>query len=56
LDAIALWCYHYNPVTGKYGLAVMNLVRLGGLATLAVLLVGIVILQRRAPRVGAQRP
>jgi protein SCO1/2 len=56
LDAIALWCYHYNPVTGKYGLAVMNLVRLGGLATLAVLLVGIVIMQRRAPRIGAQRP
>jgi protein SCO1/2 len=53
LDKIALWCFHYNPVTGKYALAVMNLVRMGGLATLAFLIAGIVVMKSRERRLRA---
>jgi protein SCO1 len=35
VDRALLFCYHYDPETGKYGLAIMNLVRLGGIVTLA---------------------
>ncbi len=30
VDQILLFCYHYDPVTGKYGAVVMNLVRFAG--------------------------
>jgi protein SCO1/2 len=33
-DQLLLYCYHYDPSTGKYGIAVMNVVRLGGALTL----------------------
>ena len=46
-DQILLFCYHYNPLTGKYGPAVVNLLRaLAGLVLLA-LVVSLTILWRR---------
>jgi protein SCO1/2 len=33
-DKLLLYCYHYDPATGKYGLAVVNLIRAGGVLTL----------------------
>jgi protein SCO1 len=30
-----LLCFHYSPITGKYGAAIMSVVRFSGLATLA---------------------
>ncbi|MEO8594568.1 MAG: SCO family protein [Candidatus Solibacter sp.] len=30
VDQILLFCYHYDPATGKYGAVVMNLVRFAG--------------------------
>jgi protein SCO1/2 len=35
VDQVLLYCYHYDPLSGKYGLAILNVVRLGGLLTLA---------------------
>jgi len=35
-DQILLYCYHYDPSTGKYSAIVMNIVRLAGALTLAV--------------------
>jgi protein SCO1/2 len=32
VDAILLFCYHYDPATGKYGALAMNMVRFGGAA------------------------
>ncbi len=32
VDAILLFCYHYDPATGKYGALAMNMVRVGGAA------------------------
>ncbi len=45
LDAFALLCYHYDPVTGKYGLAVLKLVRLGGILTVLLMGLGIVVMK-----------
>lgn len=28
------YLYQYNPATGKYGLAILNVIRLGGVLTL----------------------
>jgi protein SCO1/2 len=33
LDQALLFCYHYDPENGRYGVAIINLVRLGGLLT-----------------------
>jgi protein SCO1 len=33
-DNVLLFCYHYDPETGKYGASVMTLVRLAGIATI----------------------
>jgi protein SCO1/2 len=38
VDAVMLYCFHYDPVTGKYGFVVMNALRLAGFATLALLI------------------
>jgi protein SCO1/2 len=34
VDKLVLYCYHYDPAAGKYGPVVMNMMRLGGAATL----------------------
>ena len=41
IDQLLLFCYHYDPVTGKYGLLINNVIRFAGLAT--VLLLGVFI-------------
>jgi protein SCO1/2 len=45
LDAIALLCFHYNPVTGKYALAYMSVLRLAGIATVVLIVVGILVMR-----------
>lgn len=37
-DQVLLFCYHYDPTTGKYGLAIMNVLRV--LGTLTIVLLG----------------
>lgn len=37
IDAVMLYCFHYDPVSGKYGFVVMNALRLAGAATLLLL-------------------
>ena len=36
-DRLLLYCYHYDPATGNYGLVAMRAVRLGGVVTLVAL-------------------
>jgi protein SCO1/2 len=50
VDQVLLYCFHYDPVIGKYSAATMNLVRAGALATLAVLGAGIAVMVRRDRR------
>jgi len=37
VDAVLLYCYHYNPETGKYGAMVANILRLAAAATILFL-------------------
>ncbi len=36
-DKLLLYCFHYDPTVGKYSAHALNLIRLGGIATLLVL-------------------
>lgn len=47
VDAVLLYCYHYDPMTGRYGLVVMRALRLAGGATVLALGTFIVIMVRR---------
>ena len=33
-EKLYLYCFHYDPATGKYGLAILSVLRLLGVATL----------------------
>jgi len=37
VDALLLYCYHYDPTTGRYGLVIMNVIRLAGVVTVLAL-------------------
>jgi protein SCO1/2 len=50
IDQALLFCYHYDPVTGKYSLLVMNVLRLAGVATVAALGTFIIVMGRRERR------
>jgi protein SCO1/2 len=54
VDQLLLFCYHYDPKTGRYGAAVMNSLRIGGAATL-LLLSAFVIMSLRRERKGVHR-
>ncbi|HXM48906.1 MAG TPA: SCO family protein [Pyrinomonadaceae bacterium] len=47
VDALMLYCYHYDPATGKYGAIVMNIVRLAGAVTLFLIVGMILVLRKR---------
>ena len=46
-DAALLFCYHYDPLTGKYGLIVANVLRIAGGLTILVLGVFLWLMFRR---------
>jgi protein SCO1/2 len=52
-DHALLYCYQYDPTTGKYGLVVMNVVRAGGALTLLVLGIFMFVMFRRDRRLSA---
>ncbi len=43
VDAVQLYCFHYDPETGKYGFVIMNALRLGGAVTV-LLLAGFILI------------
>jgi protein SCO1 len=47
VDALLLYCYHYDPETGRYGLAIMRTLRVAGVATVLALGSFIFIMVRR---------
>ncbi len=49
VDQLLLYCYHYDPATGRYGAAVMNVMRIGGVITILAILAMIIFLRRRHP-------
>jgi protein SCO1/2 len=52
VDQVLLYCYRYDPSTGRYSAAVMNLVRAGGLATVLGLGAFMFAMRRRDSRAG----
>lgn len=53
VDQVLLYCYHYDPATGKYGAIVSNMLRLG--AGFTILMLGLLLfilfrLEKFAPR------
>ena len=57
VDQVLLYCYHYDPATGKYGAVIVNIMRLAGVVTMLILGVFMFVMFRQpATRpVGAQR-
>jgi len=47
VDQLLLYCYHYDPATGKYGAAVMKMMRVGGIATLVAMAAMFLLFRRR---------
>ena len=50
VDALMLYCYHYDPATGKYGAVVMNIMRLAGVVTLVLIVGMLLVLRKRSSR------
>jgi protein SCO1/2 len=55
VDQLLLFCYHYDPATGKYGAVVMNVMRLAGIATVIGIVVMLLLLRRISPSAGKLR-
>jgi protein SCO1/2 len=51
-DQALLLCYMYDPVRGKYGLAIMTMLRAAGVATVGIMATAIVVMLRREGRNG----
>jgi len=50
VDALLLYCYHYDPMTGRYGVAILRAMRIAGAATALALGGFIVVMLRRERR------
>ena len=47
VDQVVLYCYHYDPKTGRYGAMVTNIMRVAGAATMLVLGGFLIVMFRR---------
>jgi len=47
VDQLVLYCYHYDPTTGKYGPVIMNIMRLAGILTVIAAVALVLVLRRR---------
>src|SRR3954464_12179503 len=50
VDSLLLYCYHYDPMTGRYGLIVMRALRVAGAATVLAIGTFIVVMVRKEKR------
>ena len=47
VDQVLLYCYHYDPKSGKYGAVITNMMRLAGTATMLILGGFLIVMFRR---------
>jgi protein SCO1/2 len=47
VDALLLYCYHYDPMTGRYGFAIMRAIRIAGAATVFAIGAFIIVMVRK---------
>jgi protein SCO1 len=50
VDTLLLYCYHYDPMTGRYGLQIMRALRVAGALTVVALGAFVVVMVRRERR------
>jgi len=50
VDQLLLYCFHYDPATGKYSLTVLNVVRAAGIATVVAIVILMLVLRRKNRR------
>jgi len=55
VEELLLYCFHYDPSTGKYGAAFMNIMRLGAVLTVGLILGFVVLMRWRESRHVAER-
>jgi protein SCO1/2 len=55
VEELLLYCFHYDPSSGKYGAAFMNIMRLGGVLTAGLIIAFIVLMRWRESRHIAER-
>ncbi len=51
VDQLLLYCYHYDPATGKYGAAIMKVMRIAGVLTMLGIVAMLLLLKARHPKV-----
>ena len=49
VDQLMLYCFHYDPATGKYGAVVMRMMQVGGLVTVFAIVAMLLVLPRLRP-------
>ena len=49
VDQLLLYCYHYDPASGKYGAVIMNFIRIAGIITVVAIVAMMFLLRRRQP-------
>ncbi len=54
VDQLLLYCYHYDPLTGTYGLIIMNVIRVAGFTTVLMLGSFMLVMFRRDRRAATQ--
>ena len=54
-DQVLLYCYRYDPMTGKYGLVIINVLRLAGILTVVALGSFVAVMIRRDVRLRKER-
>jgi protein SCO1/2 len=54
VDTLLLYCYHYDPMTGRYGFVVMRALRIAAAATVLALGTFVFVMVRREKRQGAR--
>ncbi len=52
VDQVLLYCYHYDPATGKYGAIIANILQLGAGLTILILGIMLFVLIRLGPKSG----
>lgn len=50
VDQVLLYCFHYDPASGKYGAVIVNIIRLAGAATVVLIGLSLWVMSRRRAR------
>jgi protein SCO1 len=55
IDHLLLYCFQYDPSVARYSATVLRIIRLGGIATIVLMVAGFVIFRRRDDRPALRR-